>query len=74
MNQLKSVSALNAWENVMTTDKLYVILCDDIFDQVCTTYADFERERSDLKAMGFKVKLKVAKSWTEAERMEARYR
>lgn len=51
---------------------LYVILCDGAFDQVCESEQDMKRERSDLKAMGFRVQVKKVQTWAEANALEGK--
>lgn len=51
---------------------LYVIICDGIFDQICEGKPNMERERRDLKGMGFIVKVKPCSTWHEAETIEQR--
>lgn len=53
---------------------LWVLICDDTFDQVCERKQDMERERRDLKKMGCTVKVKPVKDWNEADALETKMR
>ena len=54
--------------------KLYVIIADGTFDQVCEGDSALNREKRDLKKMGCTVKVKPVSSWDEANRIEAKMR
>lgn len=51
---------------------LYVIIADGEFDQVCETKAQAAKEKRDLTAMGCTVRVKLVRSWDEADELEAR--
>lgn len=50
--------------------QLYVIIADGIFDQICETKPQMEREKRDLRKMGCDVKVRTVSSWEEAYRIE----
>lgn len=53
---------------------LWVILADGAYDQTCTTKQDADKERRDLRKMGFDVRIKPVKDWDEAYKCEEKYR
>lgn len=53
---------------------LFVIICDGTFDQICEGEKSRDREKRDLKRMGFTVKVKPVATWAEAEALEDKMR
>jgi len=56
------------------TTKLYVIIADGAFDQVCETEASAKKEKRDLQKMGCEVKIKPVANWEEADKLETKMR